>query len=90
MKTDRTTAAALEECDFDARDAGAAPCLSLVPDNLETLLAGVIADLRSSDPSAREPAFERACHRDAIAAIEAGDAAGLLRPRAGRFTVCEG
>jgi hypothetical protein len=45
---------------------------------LETLLTRVVADLRSSLPNAT-PEFASACRRDAIAVIDAGHAAGLLR-----------
>ncbi|UVO50671.1 hypothetical protein M0208_09120 [Sphingomonas sp. SUN019] len=48
----------------------------MVPDNLETLLTGVIARLRSLPDASPD------CRRDAMAAIAIGRATGLLKPRA--------
>lgn len=69
-----------------ARDEEALPVrphLRLVPDTLETLLTRVVADLRSSLPGSvtADSEFGSTCRRDAIAVIEAGHAAGLLRTR---------
>lgn len=63
------------------RQAGFGP----MHDTLETLLTRVVADLRSSlpDAPAGDSAFASACRRDAIAVIEAGHAAGLLRTHEG-------
>ena len=58
------------------------PHLHLVPDTLETLLTRVVANLRSSsDMTVADAALGSACRRDAIAVIEAGRAAGLLKAR---------
>jgi hypothetical protein len=59
------------------------PHLHLVPDTLETLLTRVVVNLRSSLPETATAGsdFGSACHRDAIAVIEAGRAAGLLEAR---------
>ena len=59
------------------------PHLHLVPDTLETLLTRVVANLRSSAPETAIAGsdFGSACRRDAIAVIEAGRAAGLLKAR---------
>ena len=61
----------------------AGPHLHLVPDTLETLLTRVVTELRSSLPDAptAEVEFGSACRRDAVAVIEAGHAAGLLKRR---------
>ena len=60
------------------------PHLHLVPDTLETLLARVVANLRSApDTAVADSSLGSACHRDAIAVIEAGRAAGLLKARKG-------
>ncbi|MEO7688719.1 MAG: hypothetical protein ABIS51_05485 [Sphingomonas sp.] len=61
------------------------PHLHLVPDTLETLLTRIVANLRSSSPDTAiaDSALGSACHRDAIAIIEAGRAAGLLKARKG-------
>ena len=54
--------------------------LHLVPDTLETLLTRVVTNLRSApDIAAADSTLGSACHRDAIAVIEAGRAAGLLK-----------
>ena len=61
------------------------PHLHLVPDTLETLLTRIVANLRSSAPDTAitDCALGSACRRDAIAVIEAGRAAGLLKARSG-------
>lgn len=61
------------------------PHLHLVPDTLETLLTRIVANLRSSTPdiAITDSAIGSACRRDAIAVIEAGRAAGLLKTREG-------
>ena len=61
------------------------PHLHLVPDTLETLLTQVVANLRSFMPETATGSsdFDSACRRDAIAVIEAGRAAGLLKARGG-------
>jgi hypothetical protein len=75
---------------FRSEESLPVPHLRLVPDTLETLLTRVVATLRSSlpDPEAVDSAFAHACRRDAIAVIDAGQAAGLLhthrRPATGR------
>ena len=56
------------------------PRLRLVAETLETLLADAIAGMRRSSPAA--------CRRDAVVAIEAGRAAGLLAPRPPRLSLC--
>lgn len=71
MTPDRATAAFPSEQDF-----ASGPALALVPDNLETLLTGVIARLRSLPDATPD------CRRDAVAAIAIGRATGLLTPRA--------
>lgn len=59
-----------------ADDSAPRPVLALVPDNLETMLTGVIARLRSLPDATPD------CRRDALAAIAIARAAGLLKPRA--------
>ena len=64
------------------------PHLRLVPDTLETLLTRVVVNLRSSLPDIMtvDSEFASSCRHDAIAVIEAGHAAGLLRARKGLTT----
>ena len=65
----------------DDESAQRRPHLHLVPDTLETLLTRVVANLRSSSTgiAIADSTLGSACHRDAIAVIEAGRAAGLLK-----------
>ena len=68
----------------DDESAQRRPHLHLVPDTLETLLTRVVANLRSApDTTVADSALGSACHRDAIAVIEAGRAAGLLKAHKG-------
>ena len=68
----------------DDESAQRRPHLHLVPDTLETLLARVVANLRSApDTAVADSTLGSACRRDAIAVIEAGRAAGLLKTREG-------
>lgn len=68
----------------DDESAQRRPHLHLVPDTLETLLARVVANLRSApDTAVADSTLGSACRRDAIAVIEAGRAAGLLKARKG-------
>ena len=69
----------------DDESAQRRPHLHLVPDTLETLLTRIVANLRSSSPDTAiaDSALGSACRRDAIAIIEAGRAAGLLKARKG-------
>ena len=65
----------------DHESAQLRPHLHLVPDTLETLLTQIVANLRSRSPDTAiaDSALGSACRREAIAVIEAGHAAVLLK-----------
>lgn len=62
----------------------------LVADTLETRLTQAIAASRAvpNEPATQDEAFQRACRRDAIAAIGLGRAIGLLREATPGIVLC--